>query len=116
MDYLKNSTKTARINGKIVEYDVCDENSDAHKGVPRSYLGSGTVYKIDGLLQLDSRKLHFWRLEKDEKDEKDGERGAPPAAEIKSSIIAPPDPPLRLSKEQIAYLQAEAKAALFNTY
>ena len=51
----------ALIDGQLVQYDACDMNKNP---VYESwhYLGQGTIYSTDGIVQKKSTKvLHFWK-------------------------------------------------------
>ncbi len=56
----KTTKCVALIDEQQVRYDACDQSiNDVYK--TWSYLGQGTIYSIDGVVQKGSAKpLHFW--------------------------------------------------------
>lgn len=51
----------AKINGKIVSYDACsEEGADAYSSEHFNYIGSGTIYSIDGVEQTFTQKHYFF--------------------------------------------------------
>ena len=56
----KTTKCTALINGQLVNYDACDPSiNDVYE--TWNYLGQGTIFSIDGIVQKGLAKpLHFW--------------------------------------------------------
>ena len=52
----------ALIEGKVVVYNLCSTRKDAYKDWKNiEYLGSGTIYSIDEVVQSGKEIHYFWR-------------------------------------------------------
>ena len=50
-----------KIDGKIVKYDYCSDSIDGNSLIKNKvYLGFGTFYSVDGVLQSGSKNQHYW--------------------------------------------------------
>ena len=59
------SVKVALINGEKVAYDVCSQGRKAYKDTKTDYLGKGTIYSVDGVLQTvtgEKAIYHFFKI------------------------------------------------------
>lgn len=57
-----NSTDTVcTVNGKRYYYDACDGKRDGIKAECFVYIGEGTIYSCQGVLQKPDKPHHFWR-------------------------------------------------------
>lgn len=68
--YAWKRTHFCEINGEVMPYWGCDENDNNWQNSPKyahlnlRYLGCGRIYSVDGVVQNDSRLMHFYSLEK----------------------------------------------------
>lgn len=53
----------AKIDGNIVSYECCAESKDAYDNRENKldYLGVGTIYSVEGVLQTGIEVRHFWK-------------------------------------------------------
>ena len=57
-----NSTShICEIGGKRYYYDACGETANSITADCYVYIGSGTIYSINGTVQIGSQPKHFWR-------------------------------------------------------
>jgi hypothetical protein len=50
-----------KIDGEILEYDYCSDSIDSYPLIKNKiYLGVGSWYSIDGILQSGKTKRHYW--------------------------------------------------------
>lgn len=49
------------IGGRLYYYDACGETANSITADCYIYIGSGTIYSIDGTVQIGSQPKHFWR-------------------------------------------------------
>ena len=73
MDYEKSKCERMLLNGNIVEYDYAarlrDDEFNTYKNLKLEYLGSGIIYRVDGVRQsyniMNNKDIrHFWKLSK----------------------------------------------------
>jgi hypothetical protein len=51
-------------NGNIVLYTLAGPNKTDYPNIDQQYyLGEGVIYSVNGVLQNDKRKFHFWNTE-----------------------------------------------------
>ena len=55
----------AEIHGKILQYDGANPARWSKLYAAKDgweYLGEGVIWSINGIMQVGSRRLHFWKL------------------------------------------------------
>jgi len=61
-------TRIARLeNGELVEYDACSSNLTADNdsiSKEKIFLGTGTIWMINGVQQVGIEKYGFWKFKK----------------------------------------------------
>ena len=63
MSYNESSVSCDRraiINNKIVSYDVCAKDKHVYDVKHYRYIGTGKIYKINGIEQSGEEELHFF--------------------------------------------------------
>jgi hypothetical protein len=50
-----------KIDGEILKYDYCSDSIDEYPLIKNKvYLGFGTFYSVDGVLQSGKTNQHYW--------------------------------------------------------
>ena len=66
----KNYNKCKLEDGSIHDYDLAAGDKNAYQDIKHKliYLGKGTHYSCNGILQKDSLEGHFWIWKKEEEE------------------------------------------------
>ncbi len=51
-------------DGKICRYDACSPKRDAYDDDPFDFIGTGYIYRINGVQQTGEDELYFFRRRK----------------------------------------------------